>query len=119
MQGWELDWIKGLLRLGDCGGGINLLLRCARPGPSAGRCEVKAARAAGKEAGMRDKHEGPHSDHEEQDTEELKGTGKRDTILCALRNRTVVHYTPCPIVRPMNMICQSAHHRPIVMLQLH
>ena len=58
--------------------------------------------------GLGDQHNEPYSNHKEQDTEEQEETGKRDTILCALRKRTVVQYTPCPIVRPMNMICQRA-----------
>ena len=64
MGGWELGWIKGLLRLGDCGRGINLLLRCARLRPSAGRCEVKAGKAAGKERGIKDESEGQRNGHE-------------------------------------------------------
>jgi len=48
---------------------------------------------------------GPHNDQEEEEQGE---SGRRDTILCALRKRTVVQYTPCPIVRPMNMTCQDA-----------
>jgi len=64
--------------------------------------------------GLGDQHDEPYSDHKEQE-----GTGKRDTILCALRKRTVVQHTPCPIVRPMNMTCQDNFDPSPVMLQLH
>jgi hypothetical protein len=67
MRGWGSDWIKGLLQLGVCGGGINLLLRCGRPRPSAGRCEVRAGRGT---RGLGDQHDEPYSNHKEQDTEE-------------------------------------------------